>query len=160
MAPVIRPATIHDREGVSRIATELGALHARALPDRFREASDPMPSEYFQSLLGTDESLILVADDDGDIVGYEILRLQETPPIEIVMPRRFVFVSDLAVLERSQGQGIGRLLVDAALAWARAQGASGIELGVYEFNEAAIAFYEHMGFRTVKRTMGLAVDRA
>lgn len=158
MRSSIRTGTIHDHEAVSRIAAELSGIHARALPERFRHATDPMPLDYYRSLVEGADASVIVAERAGGVVGYEVLRLQETPPIEILKPRRFVFISDLAVAEAARGQGIGRILVDAALAWAREQGASSIELGVYEFNESAIAFYEHLGFGTIKRTMMLPVD--
>src|SRR5690554_4327335 len=158
MRTTIRTATIHDHEAVSRVAAELAGMHARALPERFRHASDPMPLEYYRSLVEGADASVIVADRAGDIVGYEVLRLQETPPIDILKPRRVAFLSDLAVADAARGQGIGRLLVDAALVWAQEHGATDIELGVYEFNESAIAFYEHLGFGTIKRTMMLPVD--
>lgn len=159
MSVMIRPATVDDHAGITRIAAELARMHAWALPNRYRESDDPMPVEYLRSLLASDEVLVLVAEGDGKVVGYEVLRLQDTPPIEFVMPRRFVLVSDLAVSEAWRGRGVGPLLIDAAIGWARDRGVSEIELGVFEFNESAIGFYEHLGFRTVKRTMAMSIDR-
>jgi ribosomal protein S18 acetylase RimI-like enzyme len=78
----------------------------------------------------------------------------------MVVPRTYVLIDEIGVLATEQGQGIGRRLVDAAVAWARAKGASGIELQVYEFNEGAIAFYEHVGFCTIRRAMALPVKPA
>ena len=38
-------------------------------------------------------------------------------------------------------------------AWAIAKGATSIELNVYEFNEAAISFYESLGYQALSRKM-------
>ena len=155
MGPEIRPATIHDWSGIARIAGELSGLHARALPDVFREVPDSMPADYLRELIDADDVEILVADRDGAIVGYEVLRVRESPPVPFVVSRRYVLLSDIAVSEAEQGRGIGRLVVEAAIQWARERGMSEIELSVYEFNDAAIAFYEHLGFRATRRMMAL-----
>jgi ribosomal protein S18 acetylase RimI-like enzyme len=42
--------------------------------------------------------------------------------------------------------GVGRRLVDAVLAWAGAEGAMEIELGVTAINRDAVVFYERLGF--------------
>ena len=54
-----------------------------------------------------------------------------------------------------RGKGIGRTLVDAAMGWGRARGATALELVVWEFNQAALAFYERLGLATIHRTMRL-----
>jgi ribosomal protein S18 acetylase RimI-like enzyme len=43
--------------------------------------------------------------------------------------------------------------MDAAQEWAIARGATAIELNVYEFNEAAQAFYRQLGYATLSRRM-------
>lgn len=152
-----RTATKNDHEALAHIASELNVMHARALPDRFRVASDALPTDYFHSLIDSENATILLAERDGDVLGYAILHIKEAPPIPVSMPRRFAFLSDVVVDEAEQGQGIGRLLMDAAVEWAREQSVSSLELGVFEFNEAAIAFYQHLGFQTTKRTMSLPI---
>ncbi|MGH2672455.1 MAG: GNAT family N-acetyltransferase, partial [Actinomycetota bacterium] len=47
---------------------------------------------------------------------------------------------------RARRGGVGRRLVDAVLAWAGAEGATEIELGVTATNHAAVEFYEGLGF--------------
>lgn len=45
-----------------------------------------------------------------------------------------------------RGKGAGRALLDAAIAWARAQGEPHLSLLVFKHNEAAIRLYEKAGF--------------
>ena len=49
---------------------------------------------------------------------------------------------------RLRRRGLGRVLVNAVLAWARTLGATRVELEVRPSNIAAIRLYEQLGFRT------------
>lgn len=154
----IRPATIQDHDAINRIAREINVMHVEALPDRFRFASDALPRDYIYALIESDDSTVMVAERHGDIVGYAILHIKESSPIPVAAPRRYVVLNDLVVTEADRNYGIGRLLVEATIDWTREQGVYEIELGVFEFNDSAIAFYEHLGFHTVKRTMSLLTE--
>ena len=77
------------------------------------------------------------------------------PPFEILVPHRTVFINSMVVTAEQRGKGIGRTLVDAAMGWGRARGATALELVVWEFNQAALAFYERLGLATIHRTMRL-----
>ena len=46
----------------------------------------------------------------------------------------------------ARGAGVGRALVDAVIAWARARGCSSLVLSVTETNDGARRFYEACGF--------------
>ncbi len=67
------------------------------------------------------------------------------------------------LLERAQGRGIGRRLMDVLLEHLKNRGSRGVHLGVGADNPNAIAFYEHLGFRTLQtepwgRFMGLSLQ--
>lgn len=155
MTIIVRPATMTDHASVNRVSAESAALHARAHPERFVAASDALPADHFRHLLDTENSEVYVAVRDGDVVGYATVQLHETRPYPVVRPRRFAVIDEISVAESVQRQGIGRLLIDAVLGWARDRNASAIELNVFEFNEAAIAFYEDVGFTPIARRLAL-----
>ena len=50
------------------------------------------------------------------------------------------------LVPRLQGRGMGRRLISTLMAALRAQGATGLHLGVRQANTRAIAFYRHLGF--------------
>ncbi|HEV2613961.1 MAG TPA: GNAT family N-acetyltransferase [Gammaproteobacteria bacterium] len=52
----------------------------------------------------------------------------------------------IGVIASHRGQGIGKRLIEAALAAAKLKGLTRIELSVRENNKTAIAFYEKVGF--------------
>ena len=49
-------------------------------------------------------------------------------------------------------QGVGRMLVDEVIRWARSRGANILLLMVTSVNESAMQFYERLGFRRTGRT--------
>lgn len=56
------------------------------------------------------------------------------------------WLEDLFVREAARGSGLGRLLLEAAVAHARARGCARIELDVDEGNEPALELYRANGF--------------
>jgi GNAT superfamily N-acetyltransferase len=57
-------------------------------------------------------------------------------------------LEDLFVEEEARGTGVGRQLVEAALARARERGCARIELDANEANPVAVALYESLGFES------------
>lgn len=58
-------------------------------------------------------------------------------------------ISRIYVHPEAKGQGIGRILMAAAKAHAAEYGHDYLWLGVWQQNEAAIAFYKKMGFAII-----------
>lgn len=63
-------------------------------------------------------------------------------------------VEDVFVREEARGSGLGRALMDAAIARARERGARRMELDVNEANPAAVALYESVGFSATSNPYG------
>jgi GNAT superfamily N-acetyltransferase len=61
------------------------------------------------------------------------------------------YVNNLHVLPPARGNGIGKLLLDAAARWARQHNATQLYLHVYEDNLQARQFYAHEGWHAVAR---------
>ena len=56
----------------------------------------------------------------------------------------------LVVAESARGSGIGRLLVEAAEAWATMRGLEVMAVGSNSLRAEARRFYEHLGYKVVK----------
>jgi GNAT superfamily N-acetyltransferase len=100
---------------------------------------DPSLDPDLEDPAGTYESL-WIALVDGDVVGSVALRADDADTL--VLKRMY--------LRREQrGRGLGRRLLDTALAHARRSGAKRIRLDTTERMEAARALYEQYGFEQV-----------
>lgn len=91
---------------------------------------------------GRDPGNFLVAVVDGRVVGYA--KLGRPHPVEA--GRHVLEVQGLAVDPAHGRQGIGRLLIQAAILEARARGARKLSLRVLGGNAPARALYESSGF--------------
>jgi ribosomal protein S18 acetylase RimI-like enzyme len=85
---------------------------------------------------------MLVAEEGGEIVGYVALGR----PTRLESNQHVADIRGLAVAPGHQGRGLGRALVQAALAAARSRGARKVTLRVLGPNTAARALYESCGF--------------
>nr|WP_250890471.1 GNAT family N-acetyltransferase [Sphingobium nicotianae] len=84
----------------------------------------------------------LVVERFGYVVGYALL----TPLYRAQLTQRGLDLHHLFVIESSRGIGLGKLLVDAALTFARAEGCSYLAVGTHADNHRAQDFYRTLGF--------------
>ncbi|MFL6287633.1 MAG: GNAT family N-acetyltransferase [Actinomycetes bacterium] len=88
---------------------------------------------------------VLVAREGSTVVGHLQLISVEDPLV--------LEIKSMAVAEERQGQGIGRTLVDAAVAIARSEGAATVLVSTATADVGTLRFYQRVGFRF------LSVDR-
>jgi GNAT superfamily N-acetyltransferase len=69
-------------------------------------------------------------------------------------------LASMWVAPSHRGRGVGRLLVDGIIDWARGQHAENLRLTVTSNNDVASRFYERMGFRMTGNTQAFANDPA
>ena len=93
-----------------------------------------------RELLEEGRTTVLLAGEGPD--GVAVLRLRPSIWTEGLE----CYLAELYVAPSQRGQGLGRALMEAALATARAEGADYIELGTGEHDTAARALYESLGF--------------
>ncbi len=87
---------------------------------------------------------VLVAEDAGKVVGMCTGQLV----VSTAEGGPSVLVEDMVIDPGFQGQGLGRALLDAMLQWAGTQGATRLQLLADKNNQAALDFYEHLGWRS------------
>jgi ribosomal protein S18 acetylase RimI-like enzyme len=113
----------------------------------------PRSREYIASIIGDEHDVLLIAESADKVIGLIHACIREARDIPILVPRRYVAIESLVVAAGSRRRGVGRALMEAAHRWAQEQGVEQIELGVWEFNQGALAFYQKLGYRTAIRRM-------
>ena len=91
---------------------------------------------------GSGRDCPLVAELDGEAAGLAWAKCDQREA-------GLVNLFQMWVAPEARGQGLASLLLDSALAWAAARGASTMQLTVMCGNDAARGLYERSGFRDV-----------
>jgi len=103
---------------------------------------------------GTQE--LVVAEDDGDGVGFVVTNVDEASDV-FEQPNRLV-VGDLYVDPDYRGASLARDLMAHAAARAEREGCLEVALYVDVANERAIVFFEKLGFETARKRMRVETD--
>ncbi len=147
MAIEIRPATPQDYDDLCALLDQVDALHRDNLSHLYQKPRGPARGkDYVLSLLADEDVCLFVGEAAGVVVGFVHVQVCESPPIPIFVPRRYAVVDNLVVDRHFQRRGLGRALMEQAHRWAADQGATAVELTVYDFNETARAFYKSLGY--------------
>jgi len=150
---LIRNAVPEDADGIARIFLESAEYHAELDPERYLiPAVETIVARYRNVPAGSDV-LILVAELNGEIVGFLDARLEHSPD---AMHRDMTFchIAEVAVRLSSRSQGIGGRLLSAAEDWGRQRGAEFASLEYHDANTRAGSFYrDRMGYRSASVTV-------
>lgn len=87
------------------------------------------------------------------VLGYVFCIVQETKGENAVFDHKTLYIDDLCVDEDARGKGVGRILYDYAVSYAKSIGCHNLTLHVWEKNPGARAFYEKMGMGVQQTTM-------
>ena len=155
----IRPAIPADLPAIGRLGALLVQTHHAFDPQRFLEATDQTRASYAR-FLGTQleqpDATVLVADDEGAVVGYVFMAIEGYDYLQLRGPAGILH--DIIVTPEHRGRGTGRLLLEAALDYMKARGVPRIVLFTAAQNEAAQRLFASTGFRRTMVEMTMDVD--
>jgi ribosomal protein S18 acetylase RimI-like enzyme len=147
----IRPGTPEDAVGITRVFLESAEHHARLDPECYFVPDAETISAIYRE--GHAEGTTLVAEDNGEIVGFVDVHLSRFPD-PMHQKRVYCHITEIAVRTQHQSHGIGRELLIAAEEWGRQQGASYGLLEFHPANTRAAEFYQQrMGYRPSSTTV-------
>jgi ribosomal protein S18 acetylase RimI-like enzyme len=149
--PIVRRATPADLPSIGRLGALLVKEHYDFDPKRFLAARPGTPAGY-ASFMGTQledsDKAVLVADDNGDVIGYAYAAVEGHDYMALRGPAGVLH--DIIVDPEHRGRGIGHLLLEATLMFFKSRGVPRVVLSTAERNAAAQRLFASMGFR---RTM-------
>jgi RimJ/RimL family protein N-acetyltransferase len=136
----VRRAEPADAPALVNLAEAVGREEERWIlsSEGWRSISDER--RYLKTVLRHPDAAVFVAADDGAVVGRLSLSRDPHPA------SRHVADLGLMVAASHRGKGIGRMLLEAAVDWARMSEIRKLELHVFPWNEPALRLYEAFGF--------------
>lgn len=150
----IRRARAADVPALCQLASELVRQHVGYDAGRYQTPADLVGAyaELFAEHIGRAESVVVVAEHAGQIVGYAFGFVE--PPSLVELAGRTGWIHDLYVAPSARALGAGGKLLDAAIAGLQALGVpGGVMLGVAPQNSAAAALFRKRGFRPALQEM-------
>jgi len=156
----IRPAVATDQEALGRYGGALMRQHHSADATRFIQVESPEAGygRYLVSQIGVSDTLVMVADLGGKVVGYIYADIEGTSWKDLRGPCGYVH--DVYVDESARQQGAGRQLMRAAIDWMRGKGMTQVVLDTKTKNEHAKQLFTALGFRPTMIEMTLDLEGA
>lgn len=147
----IRPATSADVPTLGRLGALMVRTHYEFDPKRFMAVSPQTEMRYgafLESQFGKPDVVVLVAELDGEVVGYVYAGLEGYDYMALRGPAGALY--DVVVDPTHRRSGVGRVLVTAAMDFLKSRGAPRVVLSTAEHNDEAQRLFARAGFR---RTM-------
>jgi ribosomal protein S18 acetylase RimI-like enzyme len=158
-SPIIRPATPADLPRIGRLGALLVEEHNEFDALRFLAAKTRTPADYgaFMSRqLDNPDVAVLVADDQGDVIGYAYAAVEGYDYMSLRGPAGVLH--DIIVDPDYRRRGVGRLLLDATLAYLKSRGSPRVVLSTAEHNATAQRLFASVGFRRTMIEMTRELD--
>jgi ribosomal-protein-alanine N-acetyltransferase len=131
---MIRPIKFDDLDAVYNLETEL--------------FPNPWPKSFFQNDLMSGDSVGLVAENAGQLIGYAMATFTGDG----------FHVTNIAIAKEHQRHGLGAELMQKLEALALKRGSSYVFLEVRTNNNVALAFYEKLGYGILFTRRGYYID--
>ena len=136
----VRRADPDDAAALVALAQEVGSEEGRWIltTSGWRSVADER--RYLKAVQRHSDAAVFVVEVDGRIVGRLSLARDPHPASQ--------HVADLGLMVAAghRRRGIGKVLLEEAVRWARESGVRKLELHVFPWNEPALRLYESFGF--------------
>lgn len=150
---LIRSASIEDLETLKTFEQEV-ITYERQFASNLK--ADPIHYYDLGSLFENEESHIIIAEMDGNIIGSGYALIKASKPYKT--PEKFVYLGFMYVIPSFRGRGINGMIIDNLIEWGKAKGHSDYQLDVYAENSYAISAYVKKGFQPYLLNMRLDLN--
>jgi RimJ/RimL family protein N-acetyltransferase len=136
----VRLATPHDAHALVELAESVGREEGRWILGTGPWRAPADERRYLRTIERHPDAAVFVAEDGRSIVGRLSLSRDPHPASK--------HVADLGLMVAAshRRQGVGTLLLEQAVAWARESGVRKLELHVFPWNDPALGLYGSFGF--------------
>jgi len=140
----IREAQKKDLKQINAIAKQVHDLHVHLRPDIYLANDVIISEELFSYLLS--EGVVFVTEADNSIVCYAVCFIKEVN-IQILVKNKILFIDAIGSNENYRKRGLGTLMMQHIIEYAKQTNCNKIELQVSASNKEAIDFYQHLGMK-------------
>jgi len=127
----IREANSNDYIEVCKLNLDVHKLHLENRPDVYLDIKNPLEKEYFDDLLDSINTKLFIVenDDNKELVAYSIIQIMTTKN-PIYIQNTFIYIDDFCVKSNVKRIGIGRLLFNHIVDYAKADVETKLQTGL------------------------------
>ena len=142
----IRKATTEDLARLEELYRELEEDAVLYQPEHFVFSPQGTRTEQVKEILNSDTQTMLVAEKDGEVIGFAHLVLIKAKKVPCLKSETSLYLQDLVVTSEFRSQGIGTILMNEAKKYGKENGADFFRTQVFPQNTDGLRFYERNGF--------------
>lgn len=146
----IRRAGEADIPSLNKLLRQVLDVHFQGRSDLFKENAKKYTDDELKTLLSATDTPVFVAEDNGTVEGYAFCVIKQEKESHILTSVKTLYIDDLCVDETCRGKGVGTLLYNYVLEFAKRQGCYNVTLNVWACNKNALAFYQKLGLEPQK----------
>ena len=149
----VRKAKEEDLPVVNKLLYQVEDIHRIGRPDLFKVGEKKYTDQQLLEIFSDEKTPVFVADSPDGVLGYVFCIVQQTRGAKAMHDHTTLYIDDLCVDSQARGRGVGKILYDYALGFAKSIGCHKLTLHVWDKNPRARAFYEKMGMGVQQTTM-------
>lgn len=159
MSITIRSAKLSDAPAIIKLLNEVLEIHAAIRPDIFVSGTTKYSLDELSAIINNPETPILVAVNNEDkVIGYGfcVFQIVDHP---FMVYSKTLYIDDICIDQNYRQQHIGSQIFATIKQFAIDKGCDAITLNVWEGNDKAKSFYQHMGMKIRKTNMELMLKK-
>lgn len=150
----IRKAEEKDIDRILDLLEQVLQIHADIRPDIFIPHTTKYTKEELSAILqDPDRPIYAAVNAEDELIGYVFCQLQHPIVSNNMVPHSILYIDDLCVDASTRGMHAGEALFDHVKQEALRMGCYEITLAVWEGNDSARGFYEHVGLKPKETIM-------
>ena len=138
---------------LAKLNEEIQTFHHGIQPGIFKPYDKEAITDFFKKTLDKDNAVAYVANDNGSPIGYVLLFKINLEDNAFQYARNFVLIDQILVLKNHQGKGIGKVLLDTAISFAKENNIDLVEINHWTLNNAARNFFAKNKFEYYNEKM-------
>lgn len=143
---IIRRAGPGDEGTLAQLCEEIHKQHEGERSDIFKPYNPEALEAFYGKALGEEDPRFWIAEVDGESVGFISGSLKSREETAFSRAWQWCEIDIVTVQSAFKRHGIGRRLMETAMADFQAQGIEIFELSTWWFNKPAQAFFNKLGF--------------
>ncbi len=135
-----------DHRELARLNETVQTWHHQNYPDEFKPYDPAGVASAFEKLLMIPDVFAFVARSNGEAIGYVLGYIKRRPNSAFQYEKAILNIDQIAVVQSHRRSGVGKLLLEAAVALAKENGITEIQLDHWTGNDLAEKFFSSHGF--------------